>query len=373
MFHVIRSWFDRYFSDPEAVLLFVLLIGGFGLIITMGEILAPVLASIVLAYCLEWLVGLLAKTTPRLLAVTLVFVGFLGVFFAALLLLMPMMWRQLINLFNDLPSMIQKAQSALYFLVDEFPNFVTTDQIQTLTDSISQDIQGWGKQIITASISSIPDVMAWIVYLILVPLMIFFFLKDSTLIQNWFVSFLPKKHNLLSRVWAEVNDQIGNYIRGKVLEILIVGFATYLVFLYTGLRYPVLLASLVGLSVVIPYVGAAVVTIPVALVAYIDWGWGADFAYLLIAYGIVQALDGNVLVPLLFSEAVNLHPVAIIVAILVFGGVWGFWGVFFAIPLATLFKAVLNAWPKKGASNHKPRYRRRKPTTRPAKRKEAEA
>jgi putative permease len=64
-----------------------------------------------------------------------------------------------------------------------------------------------------------------------------------------------------------------------------------------------------------------------------------------LAYGIVQALDGNVLVPLLFSEAVNLHPVAIIVAVLVFGGLWGLWGVFFAIPLATLVKAVLNAWP----------------------------
>jgi putative permease len=57
-------------------------------------------------------------------------------------------------------------------------------------------------------------------------------------------------------------------------------------------------------------------------------------------------LDGNVLVPLMFSEAVNLHPVAIIVAILVFGGLWGFWGVFFAIPLATLVQAVLNAWPR---------------------------
>ena len=76
-----------------------------------------------------------------------------------------------------------------------------------------------------------------------------------------------------------------------------------------------------------------------------QWGWGTDFFYLLGVYAIIQALDGNVLVPLLFSEAVNLHPVAIILAVLAFGGVWGFWGVFFAIPLATLVKAVLYAWP----------------------------
>lgn len=63
-------------------------------------------------------------------------------------------------------------------------------------------------------------------------------------------------------------------------------------------------------------------------------------------YSVIQALDGNVLVPLLFSEAVNLHPIAIILSVLVFGGLWGFWGVFFAIPLATLVKALYNAWPR---------------------------
>jgi putative permease len=67
--------------------------------------------------------------------------------------------------------------------------------------------------------------------------------------------------------------------------------------------------------------------------------------YVAITYSILQAIDGVLLVPLLFSEAVNLHPVAIIVAILLFGGLWGFWGVFFAIPLATAVKAILNAWP----------------------------
>ena len=73
-------------------------------------------------------------------------------------------------------------------------------------------------------------------------------------------------------------------------------------------------------------------------------------AYIIVAYGVIQALDGNVLVPWLFSEAVNLHPIAIIVAVLVFGGMWGFWGVFFAIPLATLVKAVINAWPRSEAT-----------------------
>ncbi len=95
----------------------------------------------------------------------------------------------------------------------------------------------------------------------------------------------------------------------------------------------------------VPYVGATVVTFPVMLVALFQFCLTSDFGYVMLAYGIIQALDGNVIVPLLFSEAVNLHPVIIIIAVIFFGGLWGFWGVFFAIPLATLVKAVINAWP----------------------------
>src|SRR5690606_26598544 len=127
--------------------------------------------------------------------------------------------------------------------------------------------------------------------------------------------------------------------------ILIVGIVTYIVFVILGLNYALLLAVVVGLSVLIPYIGATVATIPVAAVAYVQFGWSGDLALVLLAYGIIQFIDGNILVPFLFSEAVNLHPVAIIAAILLFGGLWGFWGVFFAIPLATLAKAVIYAWP----------------------------
>ena len=123
------------------------------------------------------------------------------------------------------------------------------------------------------------------------------------------------------------------------------GAVSYATFTMMGLQYTLLLSTMVGLSVIIPYVGAAVVTLPVALVAYFQWGWIAEFGWVVFAYGVIQALDGYLLVPLLFSEVVDLHPVAIIIAILVFGGLWGFWGVFFAIPLATLVQAVLKAWP----------------------------
>jgi len=151
-------------------------------------------------------------------------------------------------------------------------------------------------------------------------------------------------------VWLEMDRQIGNYVRGKFAEIIIVGAVTFVVFALMGLKYAMLLAVLVGLSVIVPYIGALVVTVPVILIAFFQWGWSGDFAYIMLSYAVIQALDGYVLVPLLFSEVVNLHPIAIIVAILMFGGIWGFWGVFFAIPLATLVKVLITVWPRTGAA-----------------------
>jgi putative permease len=188
-------------------------------------------------------------------------------------------------------------------------------------------------------------IMTVMVYMILVPILVFFFLKDKAEILGWVSGYLPRERALSALVWQDVDHQLGNYVRGKVWEILIVGVVSYVVFKLMGLEYAVLLATLVGLSVIIPSRGARVVTFPVVLIAYFQWGWGGDFVWLVTAYLIIQALDGYVLVPLLFSEVVHLHPIAIIVAVLLFGGLWGFWGVFFAIPLATLVQAVLKAWP----------------------------
>jgi len=174
--------------------------------------------------------------------------------------------------------------------------------------------------------------------------MVFFFLKDKKELLTSFAHYLPEERRMATQVSIEMNQQILNYIRGKLIEILVIGIASTIAFVVLGLQYAVLLGVLVGLSVLVPYVGATIVTIPVMLVALFQFGISSEFGYVMLAYGIIQALDGNLLVPLLFSEAVNLNPVTIIIAVILFGGLWGFWGVFFAIPLATLVKAVLNAW-----------------------------
>jgi len=354
--NVFKTWMEHYLSDPEAILLLVILLGGLAIILTFGNILMPVFVSIAITILLQWWIDLLRKhNCPYGIAYWLVYIVFLAFFLSALFLLLPLLWRQCINLISELPTLLQSGKDLLFNFVEARQDYISQQYFDSVVSSGLQEAETWGKKVVSVSLASIPNVLSWIVYVILVPMLVFFFLKDHNRITGWFVSFLPEKRGVIRKVWYEMNQQMANYVRGKITEIIIVGISTYLVFIYFGLHYPLLLAFMVGLSVVIPYVGIVVVTIPVFLVAYLQWsfvgGLYGQFALMLYAYTFVQLIDGGVLVPLLFSEAVNLHPVAIVLAILFFGSIWGFWGVFFAIPLATLVKAVINAWPSRHKSH----------------------
>ena len=346
MLRVFKGWLHRYLSDQEAVVLLILLILGFVVILTMGSMLAPVLAGLVLAYLMQGLVSWLERRKlSHRWSVNLVFSAFITAFLIVIFVVMPLVWEQVTHLVNAMPGMAREGLHLLKSLPEMYPGFVSEQQVALAVTTINEHLADIGQWALSFSISKLPGIMALLVYLILVPILVFFFLKDKNELLHWMAGMLPTRRRLIDQVADEMNGQIANYIRGKAVEIAIVGGVSYAFFAILGLSYSALLAVLVGFSVVVPYIGATVVTLPVAVIGFFQWGVTDQFAILMIGYGIIQALDGNVLVPLLFSEAVNLHPVAIIVAVLVFGGFWGFWGVFFAIPLATLLKAVMNAWP----------------------------
>ncbi len=347
--NAIKDWFSRYFSDPQVVFLLLFLVLGFGVVIYFGSMLTPVIAGVVVAYLLEGLVNLLEKRSmPRRIAVILVFLFFIGVLLTLLFILAPLLWRQITQLVQEFPTMYGSLQLEIREVALGYFSFLPRGEVEDILDAFYADMDpvGFGQSVVTYILSSIPGVITLLVYLILLPILVFLFLKDKEKIVAWGLNYLPENHQLVELVWRDMTVQIGNYVRGKSLEIIIVGVVTYITFSLMGLRFSALLAMLVGLSVVVPYIGAVVVTLPVAIVAYSQWGLGSDFGYVLLAYLIIQAIDGNLLVPIMFSEVVNLHPIAIIMAVLLFGGLWGFWGVFFAIPLATLVQAVISALPR---------------------------
>ena len=343
---VIGGWINEHFSNEEAIYLVVLLLVGFAVLFFFGTYLAPVLAGLIFAFLLSSLVDrLVAWHVPRLAAVWIVFALFAGGVVALVIGIAPLIWRQLTELVNALPGVIDRLRVLMGDISSDFPGIFSPMAADSWLAALNAELTEIGKVALQGLVAQVPNIFAIIIYLILLPISVFFFLKDGKRMVARALSLLPRHRTLLDSVGREMNEQIANYIRGKTIEILVVGTVTYIAFLFLGLNYAALLGFIVGISVLVPFVGAAVVTVPVAAVGFLQYGWSWDFAYVMAAYGVIQALDGNVLVPVLFSETNDLHPITIIVAVLAFGGLWGFWGILFAIPLATLVKAIINAWP----------------------------
>ena len=344
---VLGSWVNRYFSRPDAIFLISVLLVIALVLYTLAGALAPVLTGLVLAFLLQGLVGRLEKLgSPRLLAIALAMIVLIGTVATAVLLVVPLLWQQAADLLALAPTLVGMLRDGLSSLAEAFPEFITAEQILGVVNESSKELGNLSGVLLESAFSQVFSLFGLVIYLVLVPMSVFFLLKDKELLMAHLASLLPKDRPLLDAVGSQMNAQLGNYVRGKAVEILLVGTVTFITFLFFGLNYAALLGVLVGISVLIPFIGAAIVTLPVFMIAVLQFGWSLDLAWVMLAYAIIQFLDGNVLVPLLFSEAVDLHPITIIIAILAFGGLWGLWGVFFAIPLATFIKAIYAAWPR---------------------------
>ncbi len=347
MISVIYEWYKKYLSNPQVVIFIVFSLVALFIIFTIGKYLTPLFASLAIAYLLEGVVELLErKKIPRIIAIIIVFCVFLVIAGFLIFWLVPLLTKQIGQFVHELPKMISYCQEFLKKLPEKYPKLITEQQITNITNLVTQKIAQFGHKLLSFSLASVKGLINFIIYLVLVPVMSFFFLKDKDKIIDFFKGFLPKDIEFVTKIWKEVDKKITKFIQGKILEIFICWIASYIIFLLLDLKFSLLLSFLVGISVLVPYIGATVMFFPVSLTAYFQWGFDLHTLYVIIAYLVFQFIDGNILVPILMSGIVNLHPLAIIAGVLVFGGLWGFWGVLFSIPLATLIHAIIKEWPR---------------------------
>ena len=346
MFEQVNKVLKNIFSNEETIIFSLAILLFFLVISFFGSILTPFMISIVVAYLL---VGMQKKIQSYDVSANVALIITFSVFIitgAALLIwLVPLLYIQLQAFILDVPNLINNFLDFISGLPAKFPDLVSSEQISIFFQAVSEEISAIAQNIVKSSISGIQSAITFLLYIILFPILVYFFLFDRKNIIEGFIKIIPGKREMLTNIWAEMDIQLSNYVRGKTIEIFIVGIAAAIIFASLGLKYSALLSVLVGLSVIIPYVGAFLVTIPIVIVGLLQFGLGTEFYLLIGLYLLLQALDGNLLVPIIFSETVKLHPVVIILAVFIFGSMFGFWGVFFSIPIATFIKAVWNAWP----------------------------
>ncbi len=234
MLDMVRRWYKRRFSDPDAVSLVVILLFGFITIYFFGNLIAPLLVAIVLAYLLEWPVSkLCALGLPRTLSVVAVILLFISLMLLAIFGLVPTIWNQVGNLLNDIPNMYNGMQQFVATIPERYPDLAEIHLVETIMGNVKDKVLVLGENVVKGSLASLVSLAALAVYLILVPLLVFFLLKDKEEMVSMASGVLPRNRRLANKVWIEMNQQISNYIRGKVLEILIVGTVSYVTFCYS--------------------------------------------------------------------------------------------------------------------------------------------
>ena len=346
MLDQINSFLKKIFSNEETIVFSFVILCAFLMMTFFGSVLTPFLISIVVAYLL---VGVQKKIESFNIsskwALVITFAIFIVTGAAMLVWLLPILYTQLQAFVLDVPELFNNFLEFVSTLPAKFPELVTSEQITVFFQAVSSELSSITQNIVKSSIAGIQSTITILLYIILFTILVFFFLFDRKNIMEGLSKLVPGNREMFSNIWTEMDMQLSNYVRGKTTEIFVVGLSAAIIFSLVGLKYSALLSVLVGLSVVIPYVGAFLVTVPVVIVGLLQFGLTSEFYILITLYLLLQILDGNLLVPIIFSDAVKLHPVAIILAVFIFGSMFGFWGVFFAIPMATFIKAVWNAWP----------------------------
>ncbi len=365
MIKLFKSWYSRHFSAPGTIEFALVLLGAFLVVYYLMWLVGPLVVALCFAYCLDWVVrfGTNRLKLNRTLSASITMILFVGFSIGIMVFIVPKIVQQANQFYTSLQeislssdpdnkdsfdkTIATKTYNFVASLPDPIPSMFSEEEIEHyVVESRSVILSNTTNIIRNQVMPSVVNAMSWLMYMIIVPIFTFLMLANKETLQRRFRTYLlPNNQTLLHEFWPKINSQIEGYIRGKILHVFIITVVNTLAFMLLGVNYAFLLGFGVGLSVVIPYVGAAIITIPVVLVPIFQFGFSSYVIWILVVYLIIQLLDGNVLTPMLFSKAMNLDAFSILTAIFIFGGLWGFWGVFFSIPLATFIRTLFIYWP----------------------------
>jgi predicted PurR-regulated permease PerM len=310
-----------------------------GLFVFLKAVLGPFLIAVIISYLLNPIVNMLAdRGFPRSLSVLLIYSLFIAAVAVIIVNLVPLFSMQLKELIEHFPEWNRQIQSWVEqynHSKDSLPDSVRAGVEQAL-DRVEAFITDGVGNLMTSVGSTVNQLFI----VIIVPFLAFYMLKDADAIEKTLITLLPvRRRKEVLRLFRDVDEALGNYIRGQLLVCVMVGLAAYLGYLIIGLPYALLLAALVGIFNVIPYLGPFFGAIPAILVA-LSVSTEMVIAVVIVNL-VVQVLEGNVLSPQIVGRTLHLHPLFIIFALLVGGELGGIIGLILAVPLFAVGKVII--------------------------------
>ena len=328
------------------ILLFTFFIVTISVVYYSINILLILLLSLFIAYILNPLVELMIKIRiPRVLAVVILVMIMLGFLIIFLALILPFIITDLIAFVKALPSYINilfgKIEELLTFLEIE----LSFDHIKTFIIAKIDSISSYALTTLTTTLSSLKGAVSGIVNIFIIPVMVFFLLKDLPQLKVYGLNILESLDmRKVAELASEFEKLIGKYFKGMVTVGLILSVLYSSVLKVVGVDHGILLGVITGMGVIIPYVGFGIGLVVSLFITIIQFQDFMHPLYVLIGFTIVQMLESFVITPKIVGDSLGLSPIIVIVALLIGGSLFAIPGMLLALPMAAFIKILIDRY-----------------------------
>ena len=306
----------------------------------ISSIITPIIVAYVFYYMLNPLVNFFSKKISRFSASLLaILVGVITVLIV-IIGVVPIIVEQTQNLITALPRYIEIVKGYLEEYSDNAYVQVVVEYVNTNLNvsKISQRLISITTSIAQGVVSSISSTAS---VLITMPFVLFFLLKDASQFNKFVISLLPKKfEKSVAETIDEIDDKVGSYIQGQMLVSLCIGVMLFIGYNVIGLHYAFSLATIAAFLSIVPYLGPAIAITPAMLVAA-STSW-VMVVKMLVVWGIVQFLEGNIISPNIMGRSMNMHPLTVIFVILIGVNISGVVGAILGIPVYSILKVLIS-------------------------------
>ncbi|MUK87017.1 AI-2E family transporter [Ornithinibacillus sp. L9] len=302
------------------------------------QLFTPFLIACLIAYLLYPIVNKIHHyNIPRSIAVLIIYLLFFGGVGYLIYRIYPAVVHQLRDLNEYLPQLVKLYQDLIYQIY-ESTSFLP-EAVHDKIDDIIGNVETYMERLIGNVMGGFTRIFDMIVIITVIPVLVFYFLKDYTKIRGYMKGFIPQKYQpQASKLIHAIDESLGNYIRGQLIVCLFVSLTSYVIFYFLGLKYALLLAIIMGITNFIPYFGPIIGAIPAIGIALTMSG--KLVLFVIISIFVIQLIESNLLQPYIVGKSVSIHPVAIIFALLLGGKVGGVLGMILAVPLLTIFNVI---------------------------------
>lgn len=332
-------------SQRWFVLCVLLIVGG--LVYLLEPILFPFLCGFLLAYLWDPVADKLeARGCSRTLSVIIVFSLFSIVFTLLIFLLVPMLGKQIDALGQRIPLFFDRLDTVVFPWMETTlgidPRAIDLDKVRDVLQDHWRQSGNIATQIITKTSQSGLALAGWLVNLLLIPVVLFYLLRDWDIMVAKIRTLLPRNMEPKVSRWAiECDEVLGAFIKGQLLVMVCLGVVYSAGLAMIGLDLALLVGMLAGLASIVPYMGFIVGIVAAAIAAFLQFHDVFHLFLVLVVFGFGQMLEGMVLTPLLVGDKIGLHPVAVIFAVMAGGQLFGFTGILLALPIAAIIMVLL--------------------------------